>query len=261
MIGISWFFGFKIEPEERVKLFKKYGFDCVITNADKKFDNQNSSIKKQIKLFKKYGIKLSSLHMRYDAESLPYFWINDKRGDMLVKTMIQDVKLAKKYGFTCVVVHLKGKYSSLGFERLKRVLKVCEKCDINLALENLSTNKDILQKVFKNIKHKNLKFCYDAGHHNIWMKDIDLLEEYGDKLVALHLHSNDGSYDNHTLKKYGNVNWDKVAQKLAKLPEVSLDYELLMVNKPKNLTAEKLLEECMKEAKWLQERIEYYRNK
>ena len=178
MIGISWYFGYKIDPEERVKLLKKYGFDCVITNADKKFNSQNGNIKKQIKLFKKYDINLSSLHMQYKAVDLPHFWLNDKRGEILVKTMIKDVQLAKKYGFNTVVVHLKGKYSNLGLERLKRVLKVCEKYDINLAVENLCTNKDILQKVFKNIKHKNLKFCYDAGHHNIWIDDVDLLKEY-----------------------------------------------------------------------------------
>lgn len=259
MIGISWFFGYEIEPEERAKLLKKYGFDCVITNADKRFDNQNENLKKQIKIFKKYDIKLSSLHMQYKAVDLPHFWLKDKRGEMLVKSLMKDIKLAKKYGFTCVVVHLNGKYSNIGLERLKRILKVCEKFDIDIALENLCSNKDIFQKVFKNIKHKNLKFCYDAGHHNIWQKDVDLLEKYGDKLVALHLHSNMGTYDNHTLKKYGNVDWENIAMKLAKLPQVNLDYELLMIYKQNNLTAEKVLEECIKEAKWLEQRIDYYR--
>lgn len=260
MIGISWFFGFKVEPEERVKLLQKYGFDCVITNADKKFDNQNGSIKKQVKLFKKYGLKLSSLHMRYKSVDLPHFWMKDARGEMLVKTLIKDVKLTRKYGFTCVVVHLKGRYTNVGIERLKRVLKVCEKYDINLAIENLD-NEKVFVKVFENIKHPNLKFCYDSGHHNIWMKNIDLLKNYGDKLVALHLHNNMGDYDVHSLKKFGNINWDNIAKKLAELPDINLDYELIMKNKPKDMTAEKVLEECMKEARWLEERIEYYKNK
>ena len=261
MIGISWYFGFEIEPEERVKLLKKYGFDCVITNADKKFNKQNGTIKNQIKLFNKYEIKLSSLHMRYNSVDLPHFWLDDKCGKMLEKNLIRDVKLAHKYKFSCVVVHLRArKYTKIGEERLKRVLKICTKLNVDLAIENLCNNYEVFEKVFKNINHRNLKFCYDAGHHNIWMKEIDFLEKYGDKLIALHLHSNKGTYDNHTLSKYGNIDWDKIAEKLAKLPRVNLDYELLMVYKPKNITAERVLEECMKEAKFLQDRIAYYRN-
>lgn len=32
--SISYYFGYDIEPEERVKLIKQYGFDTVIANAD-----------------------------------------------------------------------------------------------------------------------------------------------------------------------------------------------------------------------------------
>ena len=259
--GICFHFGYVYDDvEQQVKAIKNAGFDCVMSNADPRFDKQNGTIKKQVELLKKYGIKLSSLHMRYVREELPNFWKDNKIGKKLENNLIKDVKIAKKYGFKCVVFHIKGETSEIGFERLKRVLKICTKLNVDLAIENLCNNYEVFEKVFKNINHRNLKFCYDAGHHNIWMKEIDFLKEFGDKLVALHLHSNKGTYDNHTLSKYGNIDWDKIAEKLAKLPKVNLDYELLMRYKPKSLTAEKVLEECMKEAKFLQDRIDYYRN-
>jgi hypothetical protein len=118
-----------------------------------------------------------------------------------------------------------------------------------------------LYKINNLLNHPNLKFCYDSGHHNIWMKNIDLLEKYGDRLVSLHLHSNMGKYDSHSLSKQGNIDWDKLAQKLANLPQVNLDYELLMKEKSSKMSADKVLNECIKEARYLQERIKYYKNK
>ena len=260
MIGISWYFGFDINPLERAKLIKENGFDCVITNADKEFDKQNGKFKQQVKLFKEFGLKHSSLHMKYKPCELSKFWQYGKCGDKMQKSIIKDIKLAKKYGFTCVVVHLKGSFSPIGIARLYKVLDVCEKYGIDIAVENLD-NEKLFFKVMDTIKHPNLKFCYDSGHHNLWIKNVDILQKYGDRLIALHLHSNMGKYDSHSLSKQGNIDWDKLAQKLATLPQVNLDYELLMKEKPSKMSAQKVLKECITDARYLQERIEFYKNK
>ena len=261
MIGISWFFGFDIKPKKRVELLKKYGFECVCTRNSRRYNKQNGSFKKQIKLFKKNGLKLSSLHMDYTNKDLPFFWTDSKIGDKLEKNIIKDIKHSSKHGFTCLVTHIKGKWSTIGKRRLLRILEVCEKYNVDLAIENLCNNERVFIKTLRTVKHKNLKFCYDTGHHNIGMKDIDLLDEFGDKLVALHLHSNMGDFDSHTLRKFGNIDWDAIAQKLAKLPDVYLDYELLFYVMPSGYTVEQALEECKKEAEHLSKRIEFYRKK
>ena len=61
--GISFYFGFESDIDERAKKLKEFGFSSVITCADKKFNHQNGSIRKQVKIFKKYNLKFSSLHM------------------------------------------------------------------------------------------------------------------------------------------------------------------------------------------------------
>jgi len=198
--------------------------------------------------------------MHYQAKELSHFWEKGKRGEVLVKNLKKDIKLANKHGFSCLVVHLKGRYTQIGEQRLLKVLNICEKYNVNLAVENLD-NEKLFVKIFEKLNHPNLKFCYDLGHHNLWMKNIDLLEVYGNKLVALHLHSNMGKCDTHSLKKFGNINWDTLAQKLAKLPDIPLDFELLMKDKPKNMTVEQVLKDCFKDAKYLKEKINYYRNK
>ena len=259
--GICFYFGYKSDPKERIKLLKKYGFDCVIANADKKFDHQNGSIKSQVKLFKEHGIELSSLHMQYNSSDLPYFWQDGKFGDELTNKLIKDVKIASKYGFSCVVVHIQGTPSQIGFERLRKVLRYCEKYDTPLAIENLTKNKDCFIATFDNINHPYLKFCFDIGHQNLTKDYFISLEPYFDKLICLHLHSNMGDADSHTLNKYGNIDWNSFAKKLATLDRpINLDYEVLML-KRENETEEDVARECIEQAKQLESLINKYKEK
>ena len=256
MIGISFYFGFNIEPEERVKLLKNHGIDCVITNPEKKLNKQNGSIKTQVELFNKYKIKLSSLHSRY-GKFQKHFWKRGLIGAYITKRLMQDIKTAHKYGFNSVVVHLQGEFSEVGKNRLLKVLSLCEELNIPLAVENLNNQKLVID-TFNNIEHPYLKFCYDSGHNNLFDPKFDYLSKFGDKLVALHLHDNMGKSDDHTLNVFGTIDWEELAKKLAKLPPINLDYELLM-NFNDGFTAEQVVDTCVKQAKELQFLIDKHR--
>lgn len=255
--GISFYYGFKSNYKERAKNIKNAGFDCVITNADKDFKSQNGSIKNQIRMFKKYGIKLSSLHMSYKTVELPNFFKDNKIGDKLEKNLIRDVKIAHKYGFICVVVHLCGDPNMIGVERLNRVLKVCEKLNVPLAIENIDEREPFMY-VFEHINNKHLRFCYDSGHNHCFDSYFDYLGKYGDKLICIHLHDNMGDEDSHTFNKYGNIDWEELAKKLAKCNEVNIDYELLL-NVKKNETELETLDICYKQACELENLINKYK--
>ena len=225
--GISFYFGYDIPPEERIELIKKAGFNCVITSCDKKFDAENGSLSSQIKLFKKYGIRLTGLHLSYNTPELPCFWEKGRDGDRLLKTALYEIKLAHKYNIKNVVMHLIGTYSLEGEKRLLKILDLCSKFDINLAVENIDCP-HLFADIFRNIQHEKLKFCYDSGHNNVFDKNTDYLLNYGDKLVALHLHDNNGKADEHSITPLsGTIDWDKIALRLSKLNEVSLDYETM----------------------------------
>lgn len=224
--GICFYFGFANEIEERAKMIKDAGFNCVITSNDKKFNHQNGTLEKEVNIFKKYGLKPSTLHMAYDNNDLPYFFLKGFRGNKMERRLSNEVRLAKKYGFSCVIVHLGGLPSDVGVERLKRVLKVCHEQDTPIAIENLDYN-DTFFDVFKKIDDPYLKFCWDIGHNNCFSHGFDFIKEYGDKLIALHIHDNDGVHDLHTLNQFGTINWKKVAKQLASLDrDISLDYEI-----------------------------------
>ena len=253
--GITFYFGFNISPKLRAKMIRQAGFNYVITNADKRFNRQNGSIAKQIKLFNKNGLKVSSLHMTYKSEELPYFWEEGKFGEKLKKKLIKDVKIAHKYGFRCVVVHVDGQFSQIGCNRLKDILCFCDKYCIPLALENLDKNHELLQKIFANVPSKWLRFCYDSGHNNVFDRQTNYLHEFSDKLVTLHLHDNDGRADLHTISKIvSSIDWNKIAKGLKNHKDLILDYELLN-RKENKLNAEEYLREAYKQASDLEKKI------
>ena len=220
---MRFYFGYSIDKKERTKLIKQAGFDCVITSNDKKYQSLNGTLKYQVKQMKKYGLKPSSLHMRYESKDLPYFWKEGKKGEKLKRMLIQDVKNAKKFNFTCVVVHLVGEFSEIGQKRLMEVLDVCQKLNVPLAIENIG-EKEIFLKTLTTIKHPFLKVCFDVGHQNFVDKDLDVVENFDEKIIALHLHNNDGLTDQHTL--VGTLDWQKLGKSLKNHKDISLDFEL-----------------------------------
>ena len=257
--GICFFFGVGYDPVQRAKDIKMAGFDAVIANADPRFDKQNAPFKKQIRLFKKNGLGVSSLHMRYKRDELPHFWLDDDIGKKLEKNLVKDIKLADKFGFKCVVVHMNGEVSTFGIERFYRILKVAEKHNVSLALENLNDDTSF-RYLMDNVKHPLVRFCFDVGHQNAFHPETDYLKLYGDRLICLHLHDNDGTADQHTLNSFGTIDWKKIAKSLAKYDDISLDYEL-MPRVLKGFSAKEVLTECFKQAVELETMIEKEREK
>ena len=243
--GISFYFGYNTNIHSRGKMIKAAGFDCVMANQDPRLNVHNGNFETQIKIFKKNNLEGSSLHNQYKTEELENFWLDNDVGKRLEETLKLDILAAQKYGFKCVVVHMMGNFSEFGKLRLLRILDLCEECNVFLAVENIDY-KQPFKDIFDNISHPYLKFCYDSGHNNCFDPEIDYLSLYGDKLVCLHLHDNNGKSDEHTLNEYGTINWQEIARKLAKLDtdNLSLDYEMLFYS---DIEIELSDMECLKE--------------
>lgn len=252
--GISFYWGFNQNTEKAMQMLKEIGFDCVITSTDEKYKKQNGSFKSQVRLIKKYNLKPSSLHSWYDKNKSPALWIKGFKGYLIYRRLKKDIKKAYKNNFTCVVVHLYGQPSVVGLKRLNKILKYCEKVNTPIAIENIRS-RVLFDYVFENLESDYLRFCYDIGHNNAFDKDFDYLSKYGNKLVCLHLHDNMGIKDDHTLNKYGSIDWKNFAKKLKEINYAgNLDYEMLM-NVKNNETAEEVAKEVLKQANELEAMI------
>ena len=148
----------------------------------------------------------------------------------------------------------------------------------------MSDNFAVLEDVFNSFKSDYLKFCWDVGHNHAFTPEIDFGSLYKDKLITVHLHDNLGAFvdnehykkigytntypqpfkrlynpDMHTLNKYGNMDWNEVAKRLASVDrQLNLDYEVMMAYRKKE-TPQQVLKTVYKQAKDLEKMIEEYK--
>jgi sugar phosphate isomerase/epimerase len=89
---------------------------------------------------------------------------------------------------------------------------------VAIAFENLvPDNLPLLRRVFEEYPADVAGLCYDAGHGNLLPDTLGLdgLETCRDRLLAVHLHDNDGTGDQHRLPFTGTVDWNRLTALLA----------------------------------------------
>ena len=61
-------------------------------------------------------------------------------------------------------------------------------------------------------------FCYDSGHAAVLGKDQGIaIHALGKRLMALHLHDNDGLHDSHRFPYYGVIDWEMTLRSLREI--------------------------------------------
>jgi len=107
------------------------------------------------------------------------------------------------------------------WDRVRRSLDALQACSratgVRLALENGGTPQSWrpIIKVFADYGPDFVGLCYDSGHGNMSGDGLDQLGAHADRLIAVHLHDNDGSSDQHALPFMGTVDWDRLTKLIA----------------------------------------------
>ena len=214
--SVNLYYDTTIHTKQKLNIIKQVGYDEFFTGIN--IDKETLNLNKQIKYAKKLGLKCSMIHCRYFDEDTDNFWLDNKFGKKIFKSYCRQIKKCK--GKTNnFVVHLHGSINSVTSQvellRVEKLLNICEKLNINLCVENLLSTKEI-PFIFKNIKHKNLKICFDTGHKNFATKNLEILRDFGDYVVVLHIHDNFGEQDEHLICGKGNIDWDTFAKEVFK---------------------------------------------
>ena len=81
-------------------------------------------------------------------------------------------------------------------------------------MENLNEpgHWDISTRLLEAYPPDYVGFCYDSGHGNEGEDGLAYLEHLKERLIAVHLHDNDGTADQHLIPFTGTVDWDRLAQ-------------------------------------------------
>jgi len=215
--GIFDWFGYSMDYIERYKLIKEAGFDNVLLWWGDEYTTDYIDDKNLLpEMARNAGLEIENVHAPFDNTN--YIWTDSVNAEDIVNRYVQCIIDCSRHNIPAVVIHLTNGYTpppptDLGLDRIKYLVELAEQKGVNIALENLK-RPDYLQFVFDNIQSGRLGFCYDSGHENCYTKGTDLLSLYGNKLIALHLHDNDGTDDQHRIPGEGTIDWDSVVKKI-----------------------------------------------
>jgi len=200
----------------RLDLIKKHQFDGIFIKID-----ENDKNKQIVNYARTIGLDVEAMHLA--VTNCNHLWIDDELGNDYVNGVIAGVEQASKLDIPIVVMHISSgnnppAINPIALERVEKILSICEKNNVYLALENLR-RLDYLDYIYGNINHPYLKFCFDSGHANAFTKNIESFDfaKYQDKLVCIHLSDNHGDYDEHLIPTHGNINWLNLIKKFKKI--------------------------------------------
>lgn len=217
-LTIFFWFGFPIPMEERFKLIKLVGFDGVLLWWSDEYAAVDGDKRLHPKMDRRNGLFIENIHTPTPRNNS--LWEDNIQGEAFVKILQDCIDDCERFHIPTAVIHgtygdTAPSYNQIGFDRIKRLVEVAERKGVNLALENLR-QPGALDYIFSKIQSDRLGFCYDSGHENCFTKGTDFLSQYGSKLMALHLHDNDGTDDQHWLPGEGGIDWPVLMKKLKK---------------------------------------------
>lgn len=154
-------------------------------------------------------------------------------GIELIENRIILAKLLDCDNIVMHVAHPEGEWEgflAILFKSLDQLRPIAEKHGVRIAVENLGYPGDetatLFDSIFARYPIDYLGWCYDSGHAHFVDKSLSLLESYRERIIATHLHDNNGARDDHLLPGDGNIDWDGVVKGIAASPyELPLNYE------------------------------------
>ena len=229
-------------PERYLKSIAEHGFShvhwCHHWSGD--FMYGESEMQHIGSLLDEYGLKVADIH---GSEGREKFWYSPQEyarlaGVELVKNRID---FCARFGGDAVVMHayplpLDPELAQFIWGQLCKTLDALEpyavERGVKIAIENLidfqgvrfdgvplteaRDNWGLIGRLFENYSAEFLGLCFDSGHANLGYDRLDGLENHLDRLSVLHLNGNDGTGDQHRNLYVNPINWDRIAQLIAK---------------------------------------------
>lgn len=227
---ISMCSGFKSDrgnPEPDLKLLSEAGFSHVhwVHHWADDFMYGTPEIDQIEEWLRDFGLSLHGIHASSGQEK---GWTSTeehqrKAGVELVRNRME---MASRLSGSFIVLHppLLAHDNPESWDSVRRSLDelepVAKANGVGIAIENM-INDDFkgLAKLLDEYPPEFLGICYDTGHGNMGRAGgIQFIKRRKSRLMALHLHDNNGFHDQHKPLFTGTVPWGELAELLAGSP-------------------------------------------
>jgi sugar phosphate isomerase/epimerase len=176
------------------------------------------------------GLTVLDLHASNGSEKR---WAADQEYQRLagVDLMRNRIAMTAHLGSDVTVVHVPGDYPDAVRRSLTELEPFARANGVRLAVEN-TPGFDSVDAALGEFGPDFVGLCYDSGHGNLpGSEGLDGLERWKDRLIAVHLHDNDSSGDQHKLPHMGGVDWPRLTSLIAASSyEKCLNLEVSMGN-------------------------------
>ena len=214
-------------PEPYLKQIAEAGFShvhwCHHWNDD--FLYSRAEIRQIAKWLKQYNLQLNDIHTSDGQEKA---WGSAREYQRLagIELVENRIIMASDLGADVVIIHLPGGIDpSNSADPMWRVvlrslddLEPCaRKSCVRIAIENIeNVDLSLIEALLSLYDPDYVGLCYDSGHGNmVRVDEMDTLEKLKSRLIAIHLHDNDGIGDQHNLPFTGTVAWKRLTRIIA----------------------------------------------
>jgi sugar phosphate isomerase/epimerase len=173
--------------------------------------------------FKECGLRLLNLHASHGKEK---YWVSQNEYQRLagIELVENRIQMTARLGGDVLIIHIpttrlpESPASWLAQIRksLDQVEPYAKHYSVQVALENMhGDNWEMLEVLLPEYDPEFLGVCFDSGHANLSGHNFEHLERLKDRLIAVHLHDNDGLTDQHKIPFTGTVDWNALASIIA----------------------------------------------
>ena len=210
--------------EQDLRKIADAGFDGIqwIHHWNTDFIYTPPEIRQIEKWLKGFNLKLFDLHATAGVEKR-WFSETEYEREAGVDLVKNRAEMTHALGGNVIVMHIPRLIPDnlAKWKQLKKSLDelegFCARKKIRIAVENLFFDEfNGISKLMQGYSPDYLGICYDSGHGNMGGKGLDHLAKFADRLIALHLHDNNGFDDQHKPLFSGTTDWPKLAAVVSK---------------------------------------------
>ena len=223
-IGINTNIEYGLDTKTLYQDIKSVGFKNIMIAF------KETEIEESILCAKDLGLNIPYVHL--SCREINSIWVKSPITDKYMAKLKKEIDLCSKYNIPIAVIHpIAGNPNSRpvpvnpnGLNAIREIVDYAKDRNVKLAIENVDIESlTYLDYILENISKEDLGFCYDAGHNYLYYPENNVLEKYGDRVIAIHLHDNlmdyeefdDYTKDRHMLPFDGKINFEKVCATLA----------------------------------------------